>query len=166
MTNTSAALFFDLDQQPIVDKQKAELYMQIYQYAAEDFFTVKDANTYSMLMTQYMTSVEMQLDRLMKIIAAHQHPLPPHSHQGVHGPTSPWMGITLTPITASAMQWVPVAKPTVAFTAGVTPNLTANFVTPGMASEGIISPGLRRTLVLPLTATVTLPPVLTPTPLG
>lgn len=162
MTNTSAALFFDLDQQTIVDKQKAELYMQIYQYAAEDFLTVKDANTYSILMTQYMTSLEMQLDRLMKIIASHQHTVPPHMHMGAHGPTSIWTGITLTPLTASAMQWVPVVKPQVTFTAGVTPNIAANFVTPGVASEGIISPGLRRTLPLPLTATVTLPPVLVP----
>ncbi len=60
------------------------------------------------------------------------------------------------------MQWVPVVKPQVTFTAGVTPNIAANFVTPGVASEGIISPGLRRTLPLPLTATVTLPPVLVP----
>lgn len=166
MTNTSAVLFYDLEQQPIVDKQKAELYMQIYQYAAEDFLTVKDANTYSMLMTQYMTSLEMQLDRLMKIIAAHQHIVPPHTHQGVHGMTGPWSGPTMKPITAPAMQWVQLAKPQVTFTAGVTPNITANFVTPGIASEGILSPGLRRTLPLPLTTTVTLPPVLTPQPLG
>ena len=166
MTNTSAVLFFDLEQQPIVDKQKAELYMQIYQYAAEDFLTVKDANTYSILMTQYMTSLEMQLDRLMKIIAAHQHIVPPHVHQGVHGTTGPWTGLTMKPVTAPAIQWVPLAKPQVTFTAGVTPNITANFVTPGVASEGIISPGLRRTLPLPLTTTVTLPPVLATPPIG
>lgn len=163
MTNTSAVLFFDLEQQSIVDKQKAELYMQIYQYAAEDFFTVADANMYSTLMQQYMTSLEMQLDRLMKIMASHQHIVPPHMHQGVHGPTSPAISTTLVPITASAMQWMPLAKPTATYTAGVTPNMSANFVTPGAASEGIISPGLRRTLPLPLTTTVTLPPVLTST---
>ena len=61
------------------------------------------------------------------------------------------------------MQWMPLAKPTVSYTAGVAPNLSANFVTPGVASEGIVSPGLRRTLALPLTTTVTLPPVLTDT---
>ena len=161
MTNTSAVLFYDLDQQPIVDKQKAELYMQIYQYAAEDFLTVKDANTYSILMTQYMTSLEMQLDRLMKIIAAHQHIVPPHNHLGVHGPTGPWTGLTMNPVSAPAMQWVQLAKPKITFTAGVSPNITANFVTAGVASEGIISPGLRRTLALPETLKVTLPPVLT-----
>lgn len=160
MTNTSAVLFFDADQQTIVDKQKAELYMQIYQYAAEDFFTVSDANMYSTMMFQYMTSLEMQLDRLMKILAAHSHIVPPHFHQGVHGPTSPWVSQTTPPLTASAIQWVPIVKPKVSFTAGVSPNLSANFVRPGLASEGILSPGLRRTLPLPLTQTITLPPVL------
>jgi hypothetical protein len=161
MTNSSAPLFFDLEQQSIVDKQKAELYMQIYQYAAEDFFTVTDANTYSMLMVQYMTSLEMQLDRLMKVLAAHTHMLPPHSHQGVHGPTSPWIGATLTPITAPAIQWVPLYKPQVSYTTGTTPNMSGNFVAPGVASEGIISPGLRRAMPLPKTLEITLPPVLT-----
>lgn len=161
MTNTSAVLFFDLEQQSIVDKQKAELYMQIYQYAAEDFLTVADANIYSEMKFLYMTSVELQLDRLMKILAAHQHVVPPHIHQGAHGPTSPWTGQTMPPTTASSIMWNPIAKPKVQFTTGATPNLVANFVTPGLASEGIISPGLRRTLPLPLTTTITLPPLLT-----
>ena len=161
MTNTSAPLFFDLEQQSIVDKQKAELYMQLYQYAAEDFLTTADSNLYSTLMVQYMTSLEMQLDRLMKILAAHTHIVPPHMHQGVHGPTSPWSGPTMAPMTASAIKWVSISKPKITYNAGVTPNLSANFVTPGFASEGIISPGLRRTLALPETLKVTLPPVLT-----
>jgi hypothetical protein len=54
MTNTSAPLFFDLEQQSIVDKQKAELYMQLYQYAAEDFLTTADSNLFSTLMVQYV----------------------------------------------------------------------------------------------------------------
>jgi hypothetical protein len=135
--------------------------MQLYQYAAEDFLTTADSNLYSNLMVQYMTSLEMQLDRLMKILAAHTHIVPPHMHQGVHGPTGPWTGPTLAPMTAAAIKWVSISKPKITYNAGVTPNLSANFVTPGLASEGIISPGLRRTLALPETLKVTLPPVLT-----
>ena len=158
--NTSAPLFTDLTQQSIVDKQKAELYMQIYQYAAEDFFSNADMNGYNQRLVQYLVSLELQLDRLMKVVATHKHIVPPHMHQGAHGPTSPWTGSTTPPLTGSSMVWTPLDKPLLAFTTGATPNLTMNRIVKGTTSEGGVATGGRRALPLPITLLPTIPPVL------
>lgn len=160
--NTSAPLFNDENIQTIVDKQKAELYMQIYQYAAEDFFTNQDMQSYHMMLSQYFLSVEMQLSRLMAIIANHTHIIPPHTHPIV-GPAACMPSIpfsSLMPVQAASMVWTQQAKPQLKWTTKVPPNLGMNYVIQGVASEGILSPGLRRALPIPLTLKPTVPPVL------
>ena len=142
-----AALFTDFEQINIVDKQKAELYMQIYQYAAEDFLTTADANTYSMLLTEYFINIETQLTRLFSIIAT-------HNHMGAHGPTSP-------PLNGAACSWTLVKQPKLVFTSGVKPNLYNNMVIYGTAMEGAPSFGLRRSMPVPLVIQPSVPPLIT-----
>jgi len=162
MTNTSAPLFTDTHQQTIVDKQKAELYMQIYKYAAEDFLTTADASLYEMNLLQYLTSVELQLTRLFTILATHTHMMAPHVHpfagSGTVLPSVPQP--TFPPVQSASIVWTQQVKPKLKFTTKVPPNLGMNYVITGAASEGILSPGLRRALPIPLTLKPTVPPVL------
>ena len=44
--NLNAHAFLDTTQDEYSDKIKAELYMQIYQFAAEDFTTTPDMETF------------------------------------------------------------------------------------------------------------------------
>ena len=145
-------LFTDPEQISIVDKQKAELYMQIYQYAAEDFLTTADANSYSIRLTEYFVSVETQLTRIFAMLAK-------HTHQGAHGMTSP-------PITGFACTWSALLQPTLLFTSGVKPNLYNNYTVPGTAFEGAPTFGLRRSMPLQIINKTTLPPILTTTVKG
>ena len=145
-------LFTDPEQISLVDKQKAELYMQIYQYAAEDFLTTADANSYSIRLTEYFVSLETQLIRILSMISS-------HTHMGAHGMTSP-------PMTGSTFAWSPLRKPTLIFTSEVKPNLYNNYVVPGTAYEGAPSFGLRRSMPLRILTKATLPPILTTTVQG
>lgn len=145
-------LFTDPEQITIVDKQKAELYMQIYQYAAEDFLTTADANSYAIRLTEYFVSVESQLTRIFSMIAK-------HTHMGAHGMTSP-------PITGFACTWSPLKQPVLLFTTGTKPNLYNNYTVPGTAYEGAPTFGLRRSMPLMILTKPTLPPILTSTVKG
>ena len=136
-------LLTDMSQASIVSTQKAELYMQLYQYAAEDFFTVQDASIYSTLLTAYFTSIEAQLTRCFTQYTSHSHPY----SDGVTGP--PTMPIA----------WVELLKPKLKFTAGVEPNLFMNRVTVGLPSEGPFTLGLRRQAPLKLTLVPSIPPL-------
>lgn len=148
MAGLGSILFTDVEQHTIVNKQKAELYMQIYQYAAEDFLTLVDANTYNFNMTHYLTSLELQMERLMTVIASHTH------IDSKGGTTSP-------PLSAPMIRWVQQVKPSIRFTSGAVPNIMNNRVVVGTALDGAPIVGLRRSQPLEILLTVTLPPVMT-----
>ncbi len=150
MAGLGSVLFTDLEQHTIVNKQKAELYMQIYQYAAEDFLTLVDANTYNQTMTAYLTSVELQIERLMTTIAAHNH------IDSKGGGTSP-------PLNAAMIKWVSQTKPSLKYTSGATPNILNNKVVVGTPLEGAPTIGPRRSKPIELLLTQTLPPMMTAT---
>ena len=157
--NTSAAFMTDLSQQKIVNKQKAELYMQLYPYASEDFLSSWDATMYSEVMALHIDNIHAQLESLAAVIAAHTHSIPPHAHSMQGGQPVPL--ITLVPMQASSIKWIRVKCPTVQNSTGSTWNLASNFKVVGLPSEGMLITSERRALPLPLTLTVTLPPIYT-----
>lgn len=162
MTNVSAPLFTDTTTNSIVDKQKAELYMQIYKYAAEDFLTTADANMYELNLLQYLANLEIQLTRLFTVVATHTHMMSPHIHP-IAGPATCLPNIpqpTLPPVQAGAITWTQLVKPKLKFTTKTTPNFAMNYTVPGVSSDGALSPGLRRALPIPITLKPSIPPVL------
>lgn len=156
-----AALFTDFEQINIVDKQKAELYMQIYQYAAEDFLTTADANSYAIRLTEYFVSLETQLARLFAMSAK-------HVHVGVNGVTS-------QPIGGDEYVWQFLKQPVLMFTPLLNtgalastsgprvPNLFNNYIIPGVAQEGAMSFGARRAMPIMLLTTPSIPPLISTT---
>ena len=144
----SNILFTDVDQALIVNKQKAELYMQMYQYMAEDFFTVADANIYSTMLTTYFTSVEAQLTRCFAQLNFHNH----IDSEG---------GTTTPPLTPTV--WTQLTKPLIKYTTGAIPNLYMNRIVVGLPSEGPVFTGWRRQAILPLTLVPTVPPIFSTT---
>lgn len=163
--NTSAPLFIDNQQYSIIEKQKAELYMQIYQYAAEDFFTTQDAQGYHIQLSTYFMALEMQLTKLMAMLATHTHLIPPHIHP-IAGPATCLPNVpqpTFPPVQSAGIVWTKLKPPEILYTTGTKPNLVANKVMVGTASEGNMTAGLRRALPIPITLTPTIPPVLSGT---
>lgn len=162
MTNLNAAFFTNLNQQSIVDKQKAELYMQLYPYIAEDFLSSKDATVYGDVMKLHIMNLQSQLTRLFEILSTHTHVIPPHVHQGAHGTTSPQLGplISQVPIQKPTIVWSMRETPIPINTTGAVWNLAGNFVVPGLPSDGMAITSNRRSLPLPLTLSVVLPPIL------
>jgi hypothetical protein len=63
-----------------MDREKAELYMQIYQYAAEDFTSIPDQINHDNLWLQHAVSVENRLVELGVQLNVHTHALTPHTH--------------------------------------------------------------------------------------
>ena len=61
-------------------KQKAETYMQIYKYAAEDFRAIPDQESYADQMQAWGDSVETRLKIMSESIQDHTHDITPHSH--------------------------------------------------------------------------------------
>lgn len=160
--NTSAPFMLNLSQQNIVDKQKAELYMQLYPYASEDFLSSMDATTYSEVMALHIDNIHKQLESLAQIISKHTHNIPPHGHSVVgHSTALPVPLTTLVPIQSSSIKWTAVKCPTVQNTTGSAWNLAGNFKVVGLPSEGMLITSERRALPLPLTLTITLPPIYT-----
>ena len=146
---STSFLFTDPTQIPIVDKQKAELYMQIYQYAAEDFLTTADANSYALRLTEYFVSLEAQLARLFAMSAK-------HVHVGINGITSP-------PLGGDEYVWQYLKQPVLLYTSGTLPNLFNNYAIPSVSFEGAPTIGLRRSMPLLIISKPTLPPLLTTT---
>lgn len=163
MTNINAAFFNDLSQQSIVEKQKAELYMQMYPYMAEDFFSSFDNQTYGNVMKTHIDNLQAQLTRLFEVVAKHTHTIPPHIHMTgkEYTPTMPTPLITLAPVQSGAIKWSAVSTPIPQNTTGAVWNITGNFKIPGLPSDGMLRESERRATPLPLTLTVVLPPILT-----
>ena len=162
------------------ERRRAELYMRIYKFAAEDFVANSDMQTYSTGLTTWMNSVEAKLSSLFKILSTHTHKVQPHTHptdphihiSGSPGsPTSPTVVITLpnnpvegiVPTQKAAIKWTKGTVPIIKNTTGTAPNIIGNMVTMGavFGQAEDITPHLRRTLVLPILATPSIPPALT-----
>lgn len=101
--------FIDYSSSSMMSAQEAELYMRIYQYAAEDFRAVTDCTTAHNNVTSYTTNLATQL---MSVVNT-------HTHTGNFGaPTSPPM----SPVTPPPAPVVPMS------TTGVAENKSGNNV--------------------------------------
>lgn len=74
------ALFSELKLSDHMARQRAELYMQMYKYAAEDFISIPDQNRYADTMTKWGSSVEKRLLNLGRELQVHTHEITPHVH--------------------------------------------------------------------------------------
>lgn len=158
MTNLNSMAFLDTTQNSFADKSKAEMYMQIYKYAAEDFTTIPDVETFIANLTAWQISVDKRLQQQMQLISTHVHRIPPHSHPGGKGGPIPL--ITLVPNTSSAIKWIAIPYPVYINTTLTIPNRVGNFVTVSLASEGSAIPRVRRAKPIDLTLVPLLSPVL------
>lgn len=156
MSNLNFSAFFDRVQNDYANKDIAEAYMQMYPYAAEDFTSQPDVDTYIKAVTAWMTSVDKRLTQQMNLISNHVHIVPVHTHPKA-GPSTPFP--TKVPNNSSAIKWSAIQYPKYINTSLTKPNMVGNFVVTNLASEGSIEPKLRRALPIP----ITLRPMLSPT---
>lgn len=70
----------DLKQNQIVDQQRAELYMRIFKYAAEDLVNHSDMDTFVKALLRWVESVEERMMQLSQALQTHTHPITPHTH--------------------------------------------------------------------------------------
>lgn len=156
--NLNAQAFLDTTQDEYSDKIKAELYMQIYQFAAEDFTTIPDMETFIYSLTSWMKSVDKRLERQFQILSTHTHRIIPHSHPGGHGGPVPL--ITNVPNTSSSIKWIAIPYPVYINTTLTVPNRGGNFIMVSTSSEGSPIPKVRRVKPINLTLKPLLSPVL------
>lgn len=190
-----SSLFTDTSHSAHMAKQQADLYMRLYQYAAEDFTSVTDMHNFAQDVIRWAKSVEERLTRLSEglrnhshEITPHVHPMPhthtipPHTHVGNLGsPVSPTPLITLqpspndtvvnigiqtqVPLDQQALEWrygtLPLEPSN---TTGAISNMGANNFSSGTILPGTLGDSLhihnRRSLVIPILTTPTIPPVL------
>lgn len=156
-------IFNDSTQSEIAERQRAELYMRIYKYAAEDFPSIPDINNYSNTISSWANSIENKLTSLGQKLSSHTHPIPPHTHIAptYGGPVSPTPLTSSVASNASTLIWTLGVPPTMpANTTLTTPNLTGNSViySPGFDD---VTPSLMRAKVIPILMRPSLPPILT-----
>lgn len=162
MTNLNAPYFTNLQQQNIVDKQKAELYMQLYPYAAEDFLSSYDAQTYGNVMKIHIENLQKQLTRLFEVVSNHTHPILPHTHGVInHSTTTPVELTTLAPNQKPLIKWTTTVVPIPVNKTGSVWNISGNFIAPSLPSDGMAEVAKRRARPLELTLEVVLPPIFT-----
>lgn len=159
--NLNSSAFLDQTQNEYAYKLVAEMYMQLYQYAAEDFTTHPDMNRYILDVTAWMRSVDERLTRLMELLSTHTHKIPAHTHGVIgHSTTTPVPLTTLVPIKSKLIKWSAINYPIYKNTTLTEPNMSGNFITTSSASEGSALPIIRRMKPLPLTLRPKLSPVL------
>ena len=159
--NLNGAAFINQTQNDYSKKIIAENYMQMYQYAAEDFTSHPDVQRCIMDLTNWMISVDSRLTQQMGIISSHTHSIPPHVHGVInHSMTTPTPLTTLVPVQSSAIKWSPIDYPIYLNTTLTEPNYIGNRVVISAASEGSILPTLRRMKPIPETLIPKLSPVL------
>ena len=159
--NLNSAAFLNQTQNDYSKKLMAETYMQIYQYAAEDFPSHPDLSNFIIDLTTWMSSVDERLTNLMSILSTHTHTIPPHVHGVIkHSVTTPTPLASLPPTNEKAIFWSPIKYPLFINTTGAVPNLTGNSISISSSSEGSALPTVRRTLPVPLTLVPKLSPVL------
>lgn len=159
------------------EQRRAELYMRIYKYMAEDFVSTKDFATFEAKMYAWMQSIELRLQKLFTIVSNHTHPLIPHVHTIVPhfhtstapgNPTSP--NIPLGPVAngtrteistpytiakpneQAIIKWQIGTVPKFINTTGTIPNLTGNNIAIstkiGIGEDS--APHLRRQTIIPV----------------
>lgn len=160
-SNLNASAFVSETQNDYASKVIAELYMQIYQYAAEDFTTHPDMKRFITDLTNWMKSVDQRLAQQMQLIATHQHQIPPHIHGVInHSITTPTPLVTLVPTNGASIRWSPITYPIYINTTLTEPNLTGNSITTNVSSEGSALPIIRRLKPIPKTLIPKLSPTL------
>lgn len=153
VSNLNAAAFTNETQNDFSKKVIAETYMQVYQYAAEDFTSHPDVKRYIQDLTSWMRSVDQRLAQQMQLIATHTHQIPPHMHGVIkHSITSPVPLTTLVPANSPSIRWSPITYPIYINTTLTQPNLSGNSITTSIASEGSALATIRR--VKPITETL------------
>lgn len=169
----------DVTQSQQSERRRADLYMRMYKYAAEDFAANSDMRTYSMDMSIWMQSIENKLTKLFNILANHTHKIAPHTHNiaphfhvapSSGGPTSPVPLVTLInvpiegllPTQKPTIKWTRGSIPSLKNTTGTIPNLTGNRTMNGIATGEAEdkSPHLRRQLIIPVLLTPSIPPAI------
>ncbi len=159
--NLNANAFTNQTQNDYAKKQVAESYMQVYQYAAEDFTSHPDIRNYITDLTNWMRSVDQRLTKQMQLISTHTHKIPPHGHSVTgHSLAIPVPLTTLTPVQSKAIKWSAINYPIYVNTTLTEPNYSGNRITVSKASEGSIVPTIRRMKEIPLTLIPRLAPVL------
>lgn len=159
--NLNSAAFLNQSQNDFSKKIIAETYMQLYQYAAEDFPTHPDLQSFILELRLWMASVDQRLTQQMALISSHTHVIPPHIHGVIkHSMTTPTPLTTLVPNSSKAIVWSPVKYPLFINTSLTVPNMGGNKVSISVASEGSILPTIRRLLPIPATLIPKLSPVL------
>lgn len=144
-SNLNSSAFINETQNDYASKIIAETYMQIYQYAAEDFTTHPDMKRFITDLTSWMKSVDQRLAQQMQLISTHQHQIPPHVHGVInHSVTTPTPLITLVPTNSSSIRWSPITYPIYINTTLTEPNLIGNRIVANVASEGSALPTIRR----------------------
>ena len=63
-----------------IERAKAELYMQLYPYAAEDFQSIPDALTFADEVIAWAEELEAQAVAQGEALAEHTHEITPHTH--------------------------------------------------------------------------------------
>lgn len=160
-TNLNFSAFTNETQNDYASKIIAETYMQIYQYAAEDFTTHPDMKRFITDLTSWMKSVDQRLAQQMQLISTHQHQIPPHVHGVInHSVTTPTPLITLVPTNSSSIRWSPITYPIYINTTLTEPNLIGNRIVANVASEGSALPTIRRLKPIPITLIPKLSPTL------
>lgn len=160
-TNLNFSAFTNETQNDYASKIIAETYMQIYQYAAEDFTTHPDMKRFITDLTSWMKSVDQRLAQQMQLISTHQHQIPPHVHGVInHSVTTPTPLITLVPTNSSSIRWSPITYPIYINTTLTEPNLIGNRIVTNVASEGSALPTIRRLKPIPKTLIPKLSPTL------
>lgn len=180
-------------QNTIVDQQRAELYMRLFQYVSSDFANNQDIKTFAQDVIRWAKSVETRMKQFEKDlnvhthkIPAHTHQVPPHTHQilphshptawGPSGPNIPTPTDAGTLTTTGVNQVFDSIKPTreLVWREGQVPNVYQN--TSGAitnlnnkvtVSSGIIgdsNPHQRRSTILAKATIPNIPPYLLPTP--
>lgn len=180
-------------QNTIVDQQRSELYMRIFQYASEDFANNQDMQTFANDIVQWASSVENRMKKLEAELNTHTHQVPAHTHQvpphthlimphthptsiGPSGPNIPTPTDTGTLAVTGTNATFDTLKPTkeLKWQEGQIPKLYQN--TSGAitnlnnklsASSGIIGDPIvhpRRSVPLPKSVAPNIPPYLLPIP--
>jgi len=127
-----------------MQKQRAELYMEIYQYAAEDFSAVSDSKIYEQKVETFCNEVERKLTALGSALRKHTHPITPHTHsipQHTH-PETPHTHISSAPGSTTSVQ---IGSYSTA--ASSTPNTLPNAVLDTQIANNAASFTWRRTIV-------------------
>lgn len=127
-------------------KVEAEIYMRIYQYAAEDFRSVRDCNTGHRLVNTWMRTTNSSLQSFSGILQAHVH-------------TGAFAGPTTPPVTPVLLVTTPPPPVPISTTLAVEnqgsnlmiPSATLSYVDVSLSGINVAHVTFRRALEIPIT---------------